>query len=416
MPTAQQLQAQAEQQAQIFTNAVLNVVETREQQRRRITVRDRAEKDPARGFRSPHDFLDACMGASRASQRDDVDQRLRPLFVQKGGDLAMPALPAIMLPVAFTPASLRAAAGSDEQSGVALRWGGGVGEQWHPTALGIGTPDPTAGRTMPLAMREPIVHVSARVDKNHSTSVTGGLVVSRKAETLQLATSRMEFEQIELKVASLYGATFATNMLADEPSVFRQIIAAGFGDEFAAVMVREKIRGYAPEYMGVLNSPARITIAKESGQAAATIVPTNIVKMVSRCWGFENAIWLANENARPQLLPLALAIGTAGERMYKPSTSPGAPPMLEGAPVYYTEFCSTLGTEGDLILVNWSQYLDCLYQPLQSAESVHVRWSEDETAFKFWLRNAGAPWWRSPLTPANSTVTLSPIVTLETRS
>ncbi|MDP2955223.1 MAG: phage major capsid protein, partial [Longimicrobiales bacterium] len=93
----------------------------------------------------------------------------------------------------------------------------------------------------------------------------------------------------------------------------------------------------------------------------------------------------------------------------------GSPDMLLGAPVFYSERCATLGDEGDLILVNWSQYLEGIYQPLMTAESVHVRFEQHERAFKFWTRNAGACWWRSELTPDNSTTTLSPIVSLAAR-
>ena len=37
---------------------------------------------------------------------------------------------------------------------------------------------------------------NARVDKNHSTTVSGGLTVSRRAETQQPGSSRQEYEQI----------------------------------------------------------------------------------------------------------------------------------------------------------------------------------------------------------------------------
>lgn len=93
----------------------------------------------------------------------------------------------------------------------------------------------------------------------------------------------------------------------------------------------------------------------------------------------------------------------------------GFPDMLLGRPIYYSEFASKLGDVGDIILGNWSQFLEGIYQPLQSAESVHVRFLNHERTFKFWLRNAGAPWWRSALTPAKSSDTLSPFVTLAAR-
>ena len=75
-----------------------------------------------------------------------------------------------------------------------------------------------------------------------------------------------------------------------------------------------------------------------------------------------------------------------------------------------------MGDTGDILLVNPTQYLDGLYQPLQSAESLHVRFDSHERAFKFWLRNDGKCWWRAALTPKNSASTLSPFVKLDARA
>ena len=71
--------------------------------------------------------------------------------------------------------------------------------------------------------------------------------------------------------------------------------------------------------------------------------------------------------------------------------------------MFYSEFASKLGDLGDLILGCWSEYLDGLYQPFQSAESIHARFDRHEPALKFWTRNAGAPWWLTSLTPDQST-------------
>jgi hypothetical protein len=90
--------------------------------------------------------------------------------------------------------------------------------------------------------------------------------------------------------------------------------------------------------------------------------------------------------------------------------------VLFGRPAYATQYCNVLGSVGDIMLVNWSQYLEGLYQPLRSDESIHVRFFNLERAFRFYERNCGAPWWRSALTPAKSTNTLSPIVTLAARA
>ena len=86
--------------------------------------------------------------------------------------------------------------------------------------------------------------------------------------------------------------------------------------------------------------------------------------------------------------------------------------MLLGRPVFFTEFAETKGEKGDLILGTWSQYLEATYQSEQRAESIHVRFLEHERIFKFWIRNAGSPWWSSTLQPKKGADALSPFVVL----
>jgi HK97 family phage major capsid protein len=92
------------------------------------------------------------------------------------------------------------------------------------------------------------------------------------------------------------------------------------------------------------------------------------------------------------------------------------PDMLLGRPIFYTEFCQTLGTVGDLVLGNWSQYLEGTLQGPDFQESIHVRFTTNERTFRVTVRNDGQPWWKTALTPKKSTITLSPFVTLATRS
>jgi HK97 family phage major capsid protein len=382
-------------------------------------VHNRAEDDRARGFRSHREFLLATMENAGFRNREEIpDERLRPLAVLDATDRQAAGEQAFLLPEAFTPRGLLATVGSDEQGAYSDAYGGfGVPTTRLPGLLSIGFEgDPTAGRTQPVPMATPSIEIPARTDKNHSTSVSGGFTVSRKAETAAAAASRGQMEMVTMKAASLFGLAYATEeILTDSPISFAALIDSGFRDQFPAHLLNEKIRGNGGnEFTGYLNSPAAVTVAAEGGQAADTINSANIINMASRIWG-QGAVWIANHDTRPQLAVLSITIGTGGVLLYQPAQTEGFPDMLWGKPVFYTEFASKLGDVGDIALVNFSQYLEGLYQPLQSAESVHVRFVNHERAFKFWLRNAGAPWWRSALTPAKSAQTLSPIVLLAAR-
>lgn len=351
---------------------------------------NRLADDPKKGFKSPRDFLLTVMDVTKTGRSDE---RL---------------------------GLLKATAGSDEQGEYSDPYGGFlVPEAFTFDVKSVGVEaDPTAGRTTVVPMTAPVVNIPARVDKNHTSSVSGGLTVSRSVETVSKTASRMQMERIQIQANSLFGLAYATEeLLTDSPVSFAAILAAGFNDEFGGRILYEKLHGTGVgEMLGVLNSPAKVEVSKESGQAADTIVYENVLKMRARIWGYSNAIWLANQDTIPQLATLKLNVGTGGAAMWQSSAVEDMPDMLLGRPVFYTEYASTVGDAGDLMLVNFAEYLEGTLQPLQSAESIHVRFLNHERAFKFWLRNGGAPWWRSALTPKKSSATLSPIVTLAARA
>jgi HK97 family phage major capsid protein len=245
--------------------------------------------------------------------------------------------------------------------------------------------------------------------------------VYRIPQTEPVSPSRTRLEQIQLDAKTLVGLTFASERLVtDSFPALAAMLDASFRDEFAGRQLEERIWGTGVgEFTGVMRVPALITIPKEEGQADNTIVWQNIVNMRARCWGFKRAVWLATQEAVPQLTTLTVPVGDGGAHVpawQAGSDEDGVPDQLLGRPLYYSsDVCSPLGDLGDLMLINWSQYLDATYRPVEAASSIHVRYAAIEEAFRFILRSDGAPWWRSALTPRRSTTTLSPYVTLAPR-
>jgi HK97 family phage major capsid protein len=266
-------------------------------------------------------------------------------------------------------------------------------------------------------MGSPIVKIPARTDKNHTTSVAGGLTVTRRPETVAGTASQVQLEQVTMEAHSLFGLSYATEeLLRDSPISYAALLSAGFSDQFVYHLIKERLYGTGiGEFLGVLNSPCLVSVAKETGQAADTILYENILKMRSRCWGYSKAAWLANHDTMPQLMLLNQAVGTGGMPVWQPSAREDHPDMLLGRPLYFSEYAKTVGDQGDIILGNWGEYLEGTYQPMATEESIHVRFVNHERTFKFFMRNAGQPWWRTPLTPAYSSQTLSPFVVLDAR-
>ena len=172
--------------------------------------------------------------------------------------------------------------------------------------------------------------------------------------------------------------------------------------------------------IGILRAPALIVVAKETGQAADTIVTENIVNMFSRLWApsANKAIWLVNQNVYPQLHTMSLSVGVGGVPVYLPPSGLAGRPAatLYGLPVIPVEYAATLGDEGDISLVDFDQYALIEKGGVQFASSIHVYFSTGEQAFRYTYRVNGAPWWKSALTPLNGTTTVSPYITLAARA
>lgn len=352
-----------------------------------MVAHESALDDTRRGFKTPREFLGAVVNYGRGMR---ADQRLKPLL---------------------------ATAGSDEAGGYSDAYGGVlVPAGFLPNLLAVNmAADPIAPLVTRVPMATPKITIPARVDKTQTSSVSGGLRVYRRQETAAVTASRMQMEGVTLDASPLMGLSYATEeILTDSVVSFIALLEQGFRDEFTAKMVQERISGNgAGMFLGVLNSGCLISVTKETGQAAASIVYENIIKMYAR--GYQPQCWIANQTVITELAKLNLSVGTAGTPVWMPSAREGVPNQLLGLPIFYTQHCPTLGTVGDLILCNWSQYLEGTYEPLGSAESMHVRFENHERAFKFWMRNDGRPWWSAALTPDNGD-TLSPFVALATRS
>lgn len=248
----------------------------------------------------------------------------------------------------------------------------------------------------------------------------GGVQLYWQGEADARVGSRPKFRQIELDLKKLTGLWYATDELLQDTTALTAIANQAFSEEFMFAIEDSVYRGTgAGMPLGFLNSPCKITVAKEKGQAAGTIVYENILNMWSRMWARSrtSSIWTINQDCEPQLFALNQVIGTGGVPVYLPPNgiSGQSYGTLFGRPVIALEYNEALGTEGDICLCDFSQYLMADKGGVQAASSMHVRFLYDEQVFRFTYRADGEPAWHAALTPYKGTATKSPFITLATR-
>ena len=233
--------------------------------------------------------------------------------------------------------------------------------------------------------------------------------------------SKPKFRQMELSLKKLIGLCYATDELLQDAAALETVITQGFGDEISFMIDDSILNGTgAGQPLGIINCAALISIAKETGQSAKTIVAENIINMYARAWARSraNMIWVANQDCIPQLMKMSLAVGTGGVPIWMPANSLSNQPYetLMGRPIIYHEGAQTLGTAGDIYLIDPTQYLMITKGGVQSASSIHVQFTTDETTFRFVYRVDGQPLWNAALTPFKGSNTQSPFIYLAVRS
>ncbi len=245
----------------------------------------------------------------------------------------------------------------------------------------------------------------------------GGVQSYWIAEGDNITATRPKFRRIELRLKKLAVLSYATDELVQDASMLEQEMSAAVSDELNFKLQDGIINGTGQgRPLGILTSPALVTVSEDSGQTADTITYSNIVNMYSRFWG-RNGVWLANRDVFPQLAQMSLAVGDAGAPVYLPANGASGMPYdsLMGMPLIFIEQCPTLGDKGDIILADLEQYILADKGGVQSAMSIHVQFVNDEIVYRWLMRVDGQPTWNSALTPYKGSATRSPFVVLEAR-
>lgn len=269
-------------------------------------------------------------------------------------------------------------------------------------------------------LKIPALDETSRVDGSRY----GGIRAYWAAEAGTVTATKPRLREMELSLKKLMGLGYATEELLADSTALGALMTRAFTEEIQFKTEDGVVNGDGSgKPLGFLNSGALVTVAKESGQAGATIVTQNILNMFSRLppRSMTRAVWLVNQDVLPQLFQLTLGSGTAVVLLYRPPGVDGpnvnAPAgTLLGLPVIPVEYCATLGTVGDIVLVDLDQYMMIDKNGIQQAASMHVRFVYDEMTFRFVYRVDGQPLWRSAVTPFKGSATKSPYVTLATRS
>lgn len=303
-----------------------------------------------------------------------------------------------------------------------------------PADGGFLIPEYLRSELLRVALEKAIVRSRARVipmesltvpfpmidQTSHASNIYGGVTAYWTEEAASLTDSSPTFGKVKLEAKKLTAYSEIPNELfADSLISLQMLISEIFPEAIAWFEDIAFITGSGVgEPLGFLNSPAMVSVTKETGQAADTIVWENLVKMYARMLpsSLGNAVWVANNDTFPELATMSLSVGTGGSAIWLQQGVSAAPMTILGRPVLFCEKMPTLGDAGDITLVDFSYYLIGDRQAIQADMSPHYRFQTDLTAMRFIERVDGRPWIQSAITPQTGSNTLSPFVRIAARA
>ena len=242
-----------------------------------------------------------------------------------------------------------------------------------------------------------------------SGSQWGGVQAYWREEAAAVAASKPKFRRVNWELNALTALMYITDEQLQDAAM-----TAAIARESAAGVLNFKINDaiYRGDGVGkpkgVLSGGALISAVRLDANKVQNV---DILGMWQRLHPAHraNSAWFINSEVEPQLDQLALT--SSLEARYINYGVDGVMRM-KGRPVIVNEFSSALGTVGDILLADMTDYLFWEKGGLQSSVNPWIQWLTHEQAFKFTYRVDGTPASYSAITPAYGTNTQSPYIAL----
>lgn len=243
----------------------------------------------------------------------------------------------------------------------------------------------------------------------------GGVTAAWTSEGDEIATSKPTLGKLNLVLKKIAALGYVTSeLLEDSAEAMGQLLFDSFVAEIRFRLVDALLRGTAGMPLGILGHAATAVVSKEQGQTSKLIFD-NAGALLSQIWpgSLASMEFYAHSSVLPSLLKMT--VGDQPVFLAGMNAANGPQRTLLGAPIHFIEQAAALGTPGDLIAADFSQYAVVDRSGIQTAQSIHVAFTTDQRAFRAVYRVDGAPLWPSTVVPYKGSAALAPFAVLEAR-
>ena len=252
--------------------------------------------------------------------------------------------------------------------------------------------------------------VTANVGDSASAS---GIASQGRQEGGAYTEETMYFEKVRWEVTdTTSGYVKASRELVNDVPMIESILRIGIREDVANKEEHFLLRGNgAGQPLGVLNWPGTIGLAEDTDN---TFAVGDMDEMVSRhlVSNGKKVAWAYFPGTYTSVA--GLERGTGGAVMH--DIQGALPAMLSGYPQFKSQHLPAQGTNGYVVLGDWSQFFMFEYGGLYIEMSEHADFLNGNIVWRFGKREDGRPIMTSAVTLADGSFTVSPFVKLNNLS
>jgi HK97 family phage major capsid protein len=268
-----------------------------------------------------------------------------------------------------------------------------------------------------LRLRVPVVDNTSEAS---SAGVLGGMTFAITKEGAAITASTAGLSNVTLEARKLAGLLqeVPNELVSDGGAAFDSFIGPAVGRAMAWALddLFLSTSGGANSPEGVINAACAVAVSRGTGGDVTLADVANMwERLAAPSMQSGNAIWLASPKVVQQLALLSQTVSTTPipASSFFLGTGPNGGWYLGGIELIITSHLSDLGTAGDLVLADFSQYAIGDRQALQVARSDEGEgFINDTSDFKFTTRIDGRWLLRSAISPSDGSQTTSPVVVL----
>lgn len=223
------------------------------------------------------------------------------------------------------------------------------------------------------------------------TSLYGGVRCYSPAEGVAKTPFKHVYTQKDIQLKKICAVNYVTDELLQDNTALESFIKMNVGKAFAWTLDNEIINGTLTACTAIVNNAATAEMAFAGDHPTAA----EIASMYTKNFNRTRAEWYLSGDQYANIIALAT---TGTFPLFAPNYAVAPAGTLLGRPINVIEQGGAAGDESSFMFLDLSDYLLIKKGGIQEATSIHVKFLEDETAFRWTLRVGGAPLMASAVT------------------